>query len=272
MIWGETEKNDQYIITKDGYLFLQNIGQVFVNGLTLEQLEQKLYKLFKKVYSTLDKSSDNAKTFLDISLGSTSLRPIRIFVLGEVAQPGAYNVSASTTLFNSLFYFNGPKISGSLRDIKLIRNNNEIAKIDFYDYLITGKQVNDVRLQRDDVVFIPTRGKSVTVSGEINRPAIYELKIEEGLNDLIRIAGGLAITTYMKRVQIDRIIPPDQRTEFGMDRTLIDVELEEIIAKSENFELYDGDQVQFFRIGDIRHCFHSPHIVINLYNVSRLDF
>ena len=103
------------------------------------------------------------------------------------------------------------------------------------------------RLQRDDVVFIPPRGKTVKVSGEISREAIYELKEDEGLIELLRIAGGLKITTYMNRIQIDRIIPPEKRSQLDMDRTLIDVELNELLIASENFELYDGDEIQFYR-------------------------
>ena len=187
-----------------------------------------------------------------MSLGALVLRPLRVFILGEVNQPGAYGVKPSTSLFTSLYYFNGPTIKGSLRDIRLLRRGKEKAKIDFYDYLLTGKQVNDVRLQRDDVVFIPPRGKTVKVFGEINRSAVYELKKKEGLKELINFAGGLKMTTYMNRVQIDRIIPPDQRTELGMDRTLIDVELKDLLKASENLELHDGDEIQFFRISDIR--------------------
>ena len=101
----------------------------------------------------------SSQSFIDISLGSTSLRPVRIFILGEVGQPGAYNVNSGTTLFNSLFYFNGPSISGSLRDIRLIRNNKEIARADLYEFLLEGKQSNDLRLMRNDIVFVPKEVK-----------------------------------------------------------------------------------------------------------------
>ena len=88
---------------------------------------------------------------------------------------------------------------------------------------------NDIRLQRDDVVFFPQRGKTINVSGEINRPAIYELKTEEKLKDLIRIAGGLVNTTYNERIQINRILPPEQRSKLGMDRKLIDINLDSLM-------------------------------------------
>ena len=83
------------------------------------------------------------------------MRPLRVHVLGEVAQPGAYTVSPSSTLFSSLYYFNGPNFLGSLRNIQLIRGNKKISSIDFYDYLLTGKKPSDEKLQLDDVIFIP---------------------------------------------------------------------------------------------------------------------
>ena len=106
---------------------------------------------------------------------------MRIQVLGEVAQPGAYTVSPSATLFSALYYFNGPTTSGSLRDIHLIRDGEKIASIDFYDFLLTGKKPFDQKLQLDDVIFIPRRLKTVTIKGEVGRQGIYELKSKEDL-------------------------------------------------------------------------------------------
>ena len=103
MLWGDIEINSPYVVSKDGYVFIENIGQVFVNGLTLSKLEKKLFNLLKKVYSTLDTSPGNATTFLDVSLGTLTLRPIRIHAVGEISSPGAYNMKQSSTLF--LLYF-----------------------------------------------------------------------------------------------------------------------------------------------------------------------
>ena len=248
LLWGETEKNDKYVVTKDGYLFIPNIGQVFVNGLTFSKLEDKISKLFQKVYSTLGNTDGSSQSFIDISLGSTSLRPVRIFVLGEVDHPGAYNVNSGTTLFNSLFYFNGPSISGSLRDIRLIRNNKEIARADLYEFLLEGKQSNDLRLMRNDIVFVPQRGKTVRATGAIHRQKYFELKDGEGLNDLINIAGNVRSDTYLKRVSIDRIINPANRTLSRGSRTKLDVDLRNLFENKIDFDLLDGDQISFFYI------------------------
>ena len=250
MLWGEIELNDKFVIEKDGYLFIPNIGQVFVNGLTLAKLEKKLFKLLKRVHSSLEPELGQPTSFLDVSLGALVLRPIRVFVLGEVDQPGAYSVKPSTSLFTSLYYFNGPNLDGSLRNISLIRKGKTITTIDFYDLLLKGEKTNDVRLQRDDVVFINKREKSITVSGEINRPEIFETKKNEGLVDLIDMAGGVKTTTYLKRAQIKRITPLERRMDEGTDRIIIDIDLKSVVIDKKDYELFDGDEIMFFKIND----------------------
>ena len=91
--------------------------------------------------SSISPDGNRSPTFFDVSLGSVVLKPLRIFVMGEVDTPGAYEMIPSTTIFTSLYYFGGPKISGSLRDIHLIRNGKKIKSIDFYDFLIHGKKI-----------------------------------------------------------------------------------------------------------------------------------
>ena len=189
MLWGETQFRQVLTVDREGFVFIPEIGQVFVNGLNLNLLESKLFRVFSQSYASLNPQSRTPTTFLDLSLGN--LRPLRIQILGEVAQPGAYTVSPSATLFSSLYYFNGPTTLGSLREIQLIRGGKKIASIDFYDYLLTGKKPKDQKLQLDDVIFIPRRLKTVSIKGEINRSGIYELKPEESLTDLITMAGAM---------------------------------------------------------------------------------
>lgn len=248
MLWGETEFNESFVVTKDGYLFIENLGQVFVNGLTLKRLEQKLFNLYKKVHSSMDSLNGEPSTFFDISLGSSVLKPKRIFVVGEVDKPGAYFVNQSTSLYTSLYYFGGPQVSGSLRDIRLIRSGKQISSIDFYDFLLTGETKNDIRLLRDDVIFIPPRLKTIKVAGEIRRDGIFEMKDNETLKDIIKIAGGLKNTTYRKRIQIDRILDPKTRIEKNMNRILIDLDLKKLMTEDSDFDLFDDDSISFFKI------------------------
>lgn len=251
MLWGETQFRQVLKVDREGFIFIPEVGQVFVNGLTMDLLESKLFKVLSQRYSSLVTSDgETATTFLDVSLGN--LRPLRILVVGEVAQPGAFRVSPSTTLFSSLYYFNGPTPFGSLRDVRLIRGGKQIASIDFYHYLLSGKSVDDVRLQLDDTIFLPPRGKTVSIEGEINRPAIYELKEDEGLLDLIKTAGKLKVSAYLDRIQIDRIVPAEEREIRGMDRMYVDINLKQLMESENDFELLDGDVIQVFPVMDLR--------------------
>tara|TARA_B100000900_G_C20599828_1_gene725030 strand:+ start:2206 stop:5244 length:3039 start_codon:yes stop_codon:yes gene_type:complete len=250
MLWGETQFRQVLKVNREGFIFIPEVGQVFVNGLNLNLLESKLFRVLSQSYASLNPQGSKATTFLDISLGN--LRSLRIQVLGEVAQPGAYTVSPSATLFSGLYYFNGPTVLGSLRDIRLIRGDKKITSIDFYDYLLTGKKPFDQKLQRDDIIFIPKRMKTVTIKGEISRPGIYELKPSETLKDLIEMARDLKITAYLDRVQIDRIIPFEDRNNLGMDRTYIDINLNTVLSSNQKFHLEDGDEIQIFSVQDLR--------------------
>jgi len=246
MIWGETQFRQVLKVDREGFIFIPDIGQVFVNGLNLNLLEAKLFRVFSQSFASLSPQSGNSTTFLDVSIGK--LRPLRIQVLGEVNQPGAYTISPSATLFSSLYYFKGPTNFGSLRDIHLIRNGDKIGSIDFYDYLLTGKKLKDYKLQLDDIVFIPPRGKTITITGEINREGIYELNKKESLIDLISISGGLKNTAYLNRAQIDRIVPFEDRETLGMDKMYIDIDISDIINSKNNFVLQDGDVLKIFSV------------------------
>ena len=250
MLWGETQFRQVLTVDREGFVFIPEVGQVFVNGLNLNLLESKLFRVLSQSYASLNPQNRKPTTFIDVSLGN--LRPLRIQVLGEVAQPGAYTVSPSATIFSALYYFNGPTVAGSLRDIKLIRNGKEIVSIDFYDYLLTGKKPKDQKLLLDDVIFIPKRLKTVTISGQVKRPGIFELKPNESLIDLISMAGDLSVTAYLDRAQIDRIVPFNKRIELGMDRMVSDVDLKEIIENDKKYPLQDGDGIQVFSVLDGR--------------------
>ena len=250
MLWGETQFRQLLKVDREGFVFIPEIGQVFVNGLNLNLLESKLFRVLSQSYASLNPQGQKATTFLDISLGN--LRPLRIQVIGEVSQPGGYTVSPSATLFSSLYYFKGPTTLGSLRDIRLIRNENQIISIDFYDYLLTGKKLKDEKLQLDDVVFIPQRGKTISIDGEVNRPGIYELKPSETLKDLLSIAGGVKASAYLNRAIIDRIVPFEERAAKGMDRMFTDVNLDSTLNTATKVYLQDRDKIHIFSVMEMR--------------------
>ena len=250
MIWGETQFRQVLTVNREGFIFIPEIGQVFVNGLNLNMLESKLFKVLSQSYSSLDSRNNKATTFLDVSLGK--LRPLSIQVVGEVLQPGSYTINPSATIFSSLYYFKGPTTLGSLRDIHLIRGGEKITSIDFYDFLLTGKKISDQKLQLDDVIFIPKRKKTVSIIGAIQKPAIYEIKEHEKLLDLILLAGGLKAEAYLDRAQIDRIIPFKDRKTAQMDRVLKDFSIKDLTDSNNNLNLEDGDIINIFSISDKR--------------------
>lgn len=245
-VWGETEFQYQLEVDPQGNIFIPTAGQVFVSGTSYEALQKKLTIYLSKFYEGL--MTDPPTIFLDVSL--TKLRPIRIFVTGEVKNPGGYNISSFATVFNALYAVGGPLLSGSLREIKVIRNNKLIATVDLYDYLLKGQLINDVRLQNNDMVFIPPRKKTVAIKGEVFRPAIYELKDSENLEKLIEYCGGLKPTAYINRAQVKRIRPFNLRDENPYDREYIDLDLTKVIKKEKDMELYNDDEITIFTIID----------------------
>jgi len=245
-VWGETEFQYELEVDIQGNIFIPTAGQIFVSGTSYEALQKKLTNYLSKFYEGL--TSNPPTIFLDVSL--TKLRPIRIFVTGEVKNPGGYNISSFATVFNALYAVGGPLVTGSLREINVIRNNKVIATVDLYDYLLKGQLINDVRLQNNDMVFIPPRKKSVSVSGEVFRPAIYELKDSENLQKLIEYCGGLKSSAYIKRVQIKRVRPFNLRTDDPYDIEYIDFDLTKVLSRETDYPLYNDDEITVFPIID----------------------
>lgn len=244
-MWGAVELQYQLTVDIQGNIFIPTAGQFFVSGIAYKNLQKKLINYLSKFYQGL--KTNPPKVFLDITLAK--LRPIRIFVLGEVAQPGGYNISSYATVFNALYSVGGPLTSGSLREIRVIRNNKVITKVDLYDYLLKGELIGDVRLQNNDMIFIPPRGKTVTIKGEVLRPAIYELKGNENLQKLIYYSGNLKSTAYTGRASIERIIPFSERKNSKLDRKVIDVDLSKLLVNNKNdFPLFDRDVITIFPI------------------------
>ncbi|MEK6571675.1 MAG: SLBB domain-containing protein, partial [Bacteroidota bacterium] len=243
-VWGQAEFQYQLEIDREGRIFIPNVGQVFVLGTPLNLLEEKLKKQLSKYYSGL--ASRPPTVFMDITIAK--LRPLRIFVMGEVKQPGGYTISSYATVFNALYSVGGPLVRGSLRNIKVLRENKVVATVDLYDYLLRGDQTSDVRLQNNDLVFIPPRGKTVSIRGDARRPAIYELKENENLTPLINFAGGLLSTAYLDHAQIDRVRPFEERRKGVEDRVVVDIDLGEAMKAGKQVALFDADEIQIFSI------------------------
>ena len=246
-LWGAVELQYELNVDNQGTVFIPTAGQMFVSGVPYAELKNKMTSYLSKFYEGL--TANPPTVFLDISL--SKLKPIKIFVMGEVSKPGGYTISSFASVFNALYSVGGPLTSGSLREIRVIRNNKVITKVDLYDYLLKGQLIGDVRLQNNDMVFIPPRGKTVSVLGEVLRPAIYELRDGENLKKLFEFSGGLKATAYTGRVQVARIKPFEQRKKFELEKELVDVDLTDLLQNpSADFVLSDGDLVAVYPISE----------------------
>ena len=246
-VWGQTEFQYQLDVDKEGRVFIPNVGQVFVTGTPLNKLQEKLKGQLSKFYSGL--ASNPPTVFMDVTIDKA--KPLRVFVMGEIKHPGGYTISSYATVFNALYAVGGPIVDGSLRTIKVLRENHVVATVDLYDYILKGGQTSDVRLQNNDVIFVPPRGKTVSIRGEILRPAIYELKGDEKLSSLIEFAGGPKSTAYLERAEIDRIKPFDKRSGSVEGREVVDVNLADILKRGKpDIAMYDGDDLEVYSIID----------------------
>ena len=245
-LWGEVQLQYELTVSRDGTIVIPNVGQVFVAGTRLDMLRETLDNYLSKFYSGL---ANNPPTiFMDVTLAR--LRSNQVYIMGEVERPGAYTISSYATAFNAMYAIGGPKITGSLRDVRILREGQIVANIDLYDYLLKGISTDDKRLQINDIVFVPPRNTTVGIKGEVLRPGIYELKPEETLNDLVAMAGGLQPTAYSFRTQIDRIVSFTERLKGDTDRRVVDVDLASVMRDGALVPLVDGDIVQIFTIGD----------------------
>ncbi|HBF45948.1 MAG TPA: sugar transporter, partial [Shewanella frigidimarina] len=156
---------------------------------------------------------------INSSITMGELRSIRIFVAGDAYQPGSYTVSSLSTITQALFVSGGINEIGSLRNIQLKRSGETVSSLDLYDLLMRGDSSGDMRLQSGDVVFIPTAGASVSVMGEVRRPAIYELKHNETMADLLSMASGLNPGAYPKSSVVERYSDKAVKTVVNVDLT-----------------------------------------------------
>jgi protein involved in polysaccharide export with SLBB domain len=219
--FGNVNGDYEVEVSRDGILNLPNLGPVTVAGLSFSALRQDLdRRVQQKLIGT------------QVSVTMGQLRTIRVFVLGDANRPGSYVVSSLATISSALYSSGGISEIGSLRRIQLKRRGKVIANFDLYDLLLNGDTSADQRLLPGDVIFVPPIGPTVGAGGAVRRPAIYELKGETTVADLIRLAGGLLADAYPKASRLERIHPDDGRNVVSLD---IDSKTE--LAR----ELVDGD-------------------------------
>lgn len=228
-IWGKIEGQWSVVVDRDGNINIPKVGILGVTGLTFKELKDLLRKEFSKYYTGFE---------MNVSMGA--LRTIMVYVVGNAKRPGAYTISSLSTLINALFEAGGPSKTGTMRNIQVKRNGKTLVHFDMYDFLLKGDKTKDIRLMPEDVVFIPPVGQLVGIAGNVRNPAIYELKGETRLLDLINMAGGLRGIAFTGRIQVQRI--QDHQFIILFEGDIIDIEKN----MEKNFALMDGDLIKVF--------------------------
>nr|WP_315255250.1 SLBB domain-containing protein [uncultured Flavobacterium sp.] len=196
-VYGVQEYNSNIAVTVEGKISIQYVGQISVSGMTIEAATQKIKGAIAKVYSTVKSGQSQ------VSVSLNKIRTIKVTVIGG-NQPGNYSVSSLATVFHALQLAGGPGKNGSFRNIELIRNNKVFKRIDIYRFLVKGDQSDNIGLRDDDVVRIPAYSQRVTLSGEVKRPGIFEMKTGETFSDLLSFASGFNEFAYTASVNVEQ--------------------------------------------------------------------
>ncbi len=219
-IYGASQKTIQSTVSPDGEVTIEGYGPVNVSGLTVAQANARLRNTLGSRYRS---------SRVKLTVGQT--KTIMVNVMGEVKAPGTYTLSAFATVFHALYMAGGTNDLGTLRNIKVYRNNRLVTVVDIYDYILNGKLTGNVRLADNDVIVVGPYDCLVTIAGKVKRPMIYEMKKNESVNSLLKYSGGFAGDAYKKSVRVNR--------KTGREKSVYNVEEFDFA----NFRIDDGDSV-----------------------------
>lgn len=225
-IWGYADYNRLFYIDKDGYIQQENIGRIYLKGLTLDQAKNLLRTRFANAYM-IDKSD------FDVSINYS--RVITINVVGDVENPGSYTFPAINTAYNILAYVGGPTKSGSIRNIQIKRDGKIIRQFDLYKFLFTPEKQDDIFLDNNDYIYVPAQKNIVRIEGAVNREGKYEMLPGETFDDLLKYCGNYKPDAFTKVIQIRRF---EQNKQI-----LIDFDLDSIKKAGGKIDLRNGDVV-----------------------------
>jgi protein involved in polysaccharide export with SLBB domain len=228
LLWGRMNEEYHLKIDRDGQVNIPHIGPVSVAGLPFNALQKNI----------LDRVQNIEGVQATVSMGE--LRSVGVFIVGEVKSPGYYTVSGLSNVTNALFAAGGPTRRGSLRAVQLKRNGVAIATVDFYDFLLSGKDNTNLRLKSGDAIIVPIVKKMVAIAGNVRRSALYEIKPNTMLKDALNLAGGVTPAAWTNRIQIERF----KENKFQM---VLDLAAESSNAIP-NIEVQDGDIIKIFPV------------------------
>ncbi|MCH5232051.1 MAG: SLBB domain-containing protein [Muribaculaceae bacterium] len=224
-IWGANEEHLKEIISPEGSIMIEQLGPVYLNGMSISEANKHIKSQFSKKYAGVN----DEETDIQVTLGEA--RTIMVNILGEVEVPGTLLVSPFSSVFNALYLAGGVNDIGSLRNIQVLRNGRKVAGIDVYDYLLKGKSDGDILLQEGDVVIVPPYEQLVNVTGNVKRPMYYEMRPEETLADLLEYAGGFTGDAYSGMIRLERHTATENEL-YNVDRN-----------DFQTYHLQDGDVV-----------------------------
>jgi polysaccharide biosynthesis/export protein len=193
-IWGSIDSTLALEVNRSGEVMLPRVGSLKVWGASFAQLPELIRDHLSKAFRNVH---------VNVTMGK--LRLIKVYLVGEVKNPGGYDIGSLSTVINALSAAGGPTKSGTLRKIQVKRRGQTVETVDLYDFLIKGDKSRDIRLQSGDTIYVPPVGRVAGIDGNVIRPAIYELNGEKTLKDLVALAEGILPTGYLQRVQISRV-------------------------------------------------------------------
>src|SRR6201997_2622440 len=205
-LWGGMSQRFTRTVDREGRVSLPEVGPVQVSGRSLADVQENVQQILRTQFRDVS---------ADVSLAR--LRTVRVYEVGDVANPGAYDVSSLSTPLNALFSAGGPTSRGSLRILKHYRGNQLVQEVDVYDLLLHGVKGNIARLENGDSVLVPPIGPQVTIEGMVRRPAIYELKDEKNLASALELAGGLLPTAALRHIEVERTMAHEKKTMLSFD-------------------------------------------------------
>src|SRR5579885_2022252 len=235
-MWGSVSNRFTRTVDREGRISLPQAGPLLVSGRTLAEVQQAAQQLLRTEYRDVS---------VDISL--SRLRTVRVYVVGDVAEPGAYDISSLSTALNALFEAGGVTPAGSLRQLKHYRGNQLLETVDAYDLLLHGVRGDLRRLENGDTLMVPPIGPQVTVDGMVRRPAIYELNGESSLEDALQLAGGILPAAALKHIEVQRLEAHEKRTMLSVE-VPANSNAEELAQRLAAFKIQDGDQIHVFPI------------------------
>ena len=235
-LWGGVTQRIYRLVDREGRVSLPEVGPLLVSGKSLADVQENLQQILRMQFRNVS---------ADVSLAR--LRTIRIYEVGDVAKPGAYDISSLSTPLNALFAGGGPTQRGSLRRVRHLRGNQLVEVVDLYDLLLHGVKSDLQRLENGDTVLVPSIGPQVTVEGMVRRPAIYELKDEKNLAAILELAGGLLPTATLRHIEVQRLVSHEKQTMLSLDIPEADGD-PEVTKTLQSFEIHDGDRIRIFPI------------------------